>query len=394
MGILRVKSRCKEHSSGEKGQRMLRGFDTSEYKDRLARAQALMAKHGLGALLLMTEPELRYFTGFLTRFWESPSRPWFLVVPATGNPIAVIPSIGAAVMERTWISDIRTWTAPNPADEGVGLLRDVLAPIDGPIGVPSGPETVLRMSLTDFQHLSAGLQMRDDAGIMAQLRAIKSDAEIAKIHTTCAIAGRAFARVPEIAGEGVPLARVFRDFQGLLLDEGADWVPYLAGAAGPYGYSDVISPATEAPLRTGDILMLDTGAVWDGYFCDFDRNFAVGTAAPECVSAHARLLEATQAGFEAAKPGARASDVYQAMAKIAGAGETAGRLGHGLGMQLTEGVSLAAWDQTVLQPGMVLTLEPGVDIRAGQGMVHEENIVIRSTGAEKLSDWATGLVRL
>jgi len=44
-----------------------------------------MARHGLGALLLTTEPEVRYFSGFLTRFWESPTRPWFLLVPAEGN---------------------------------------------------------------------------------------------------------------------------------------------------------------------------------------------------------------------------------------------------------------------------------------------------------------------
>ncbi|MEL7140424.1 MAG: aminopeptidase P family N-terminal domain-containing protein, partial [Pseudomonadota bacterium] len=63
-----------------------RGFPPEEYASRLARAQALMAEHGLGALLLTTEPEIRYFTGFLTRFWESPTRPWFLVVPAMGRP--------------------------------------------------------------------------------------------------------------------------------------------------------------------------------------------------------------------------------------------------------------------------------------------------------------------
>jgi putative spermidine/putrescine transport system permease protein len=74
-----------------------RGFDRSEFEARTARAQALMADHGLAALLLTTEPEVRYFTGYLTRFWESPARPWFLLVPASGAPIAVIPSIGAVL---------------------------------------------------------------------------------------------------------------------------------------------------------------------------------------------------------------------------------------------------------------------------------------------------------
>ena len=75
-----------------------RGFPVSEFEARLSRAQAAMAKTGLDGLFLTTETEIRYFTGFLTRFWLSPTRPWFLVVPAAGAPVAVIPSIGQAVM--------------------------------------------------------------------------------------------------------------------------------------------------------------------------------------------------------------------------------------------------------------------------------------------------------
>lgn len=366
---------------------MSRGFPQAEYEDRLARAQARMADEGLGALLLTTEPEVRYFTGYLTRFWESPSRPWFLIVPLSGRPIAVIPSIGAALMATTWIEDIRTWAAPDPDDDGVSLLADALREAGGPVGVPSHLETHLRMPLADFARVQrlAGLEFTDDRRIVSDLRAIKSEAEIGKIAESCGIAARAFGRMGEIAGPGVPLAQVFRDFQRLLLEEGADWVPYLAGGAGPEGYADVISPATEVPLAVGDILMLDTGAVRDGYFCDYDRNFAVGRASEGQQAAHARLIEATQAGLEAARAGVRADEVWQAMAAIVGGGEGAGRLGHGLGMQLTEGLSLTAKDRTVLQPGMVITLEPGVETAPGRIMVHEENIVITEGAPRVLS---------
>ena len=369
---------------------MSRGFPVEEYQRRLARAQAEMAKAGLGALLLTTEPEIRYFTGFLTRFWESPSRPWFLIVPMSGDPVAVIPSIGAALMAATWINDIRTWAAPDPDDDGIDLLSAALCETGGPVGVPSGPETYLRLPLAEFERLKnvSRLPFTDDRGIVARCRAIKSVAEIAKIAESCAIAGRAFARVDEIAALGVPLRRVFRDFQRLLLEEGADWVPYLAGGAGPDGYGDVISPATDAPLAKGDILMLDTGAVCDGYFCDFDRNFAIGYAAPAQQTAHARLIEATQAGLEVARPGARACDVWRVMAEIVGGTDGAGRLGHGLGMQLTEGLSLTPKDQTELRPGMVITLEPGIDTAPGRIMVHEENIVITEGAPRALSPLA------
>lgn len=371
----------------------MRGFSTEEFKKRTNRAQHLMQRHDLSALLLTTEPELRYFSGYLTRFWESPTRPWFLVIPASGKPIAVIPSIGAALMAQTWLDDIRTWSAPDLSDDGVSLLSDTLREItpDGArIGCPDGHETHLRMPLGDFAIVQSNLGKRrivGDCGILRDLRMVKSDAEIQKIETACQIAGRAFARVPQIASVGTPLDQVFRRFQMLCLEEGADWVPYLAGAADAQGYDDVISPASERPLETGDVLMLDTGLVWDGYFCDFDRNWTVGAASPTVRDAHAALVDASDAAFELARPGVTAAELFEAMNSVlkrGGKGTEAGRLGHGLGMSLTEWPSLIPSDQTILQPGMVLTLEPGIEV-GGKILVHEEDIVITQNSARYMS---------
>ena len=370
-----------------------RGFATAEYHARTARAQEKMSRRGLAALLLTTETDVRYFTGFLTRFWESPSRPWFLVVPASGRPIAVIPSIGRHLMAGTWVEDIRTWNAPDLKDDGVSLLTETLmevVPKDGVVGIPDGHETHIRMPQADFTRLKASFGSRQivgDAGLMRDLRRIKSQAEIDKIGHACDIAARAFARVPEIAKIGTPLDDVFRNFQILCLDEGADWVPYLAGASDAGGYLDVISPAKADPLRSGDVLMLDTGLVFDGYFCDFDRNWSVGPPSNAVQEAHARLIEATDAAAEIAVPGRTAADLFHAMNAIVSVGEgptDAGRLGHGLGMSLTEWPSLIPTDHTELRAGMVLTLEPGIVV-GDKIMVHEENIVVTEGAPRVLS---------
>ena len=155
-----------------------RGFATSEFEKRLTRAQAMMAAHDLDALLLTTEPEVRYFTGFLTRFWESPTRPWFLIVPAQGKPVAVIPSIGAALMAQTWVDDIRTWSAPDLQDDGVSLLAETLrevVPTAGRIALPDGNETHLRMPLADLERVRSALEGRQivgDGGIIRALRMV------------------------------------------------------------------------------------------------------------------------------------------------------------------------------------------------------------------------------
>ncbi len=372
----------------------MQGFPRDEFVQRLSKAQQMMAVEQLDALFLTAETDIRYFTGFLTRFWESPTRPWYLIIPQSGMPVAVIPSIGAALMGKTWIDDIRTWSAPNLEDDGVSLLADTLLALVGErgfIGVPSGHESHIRMPHRDFVQLQkkcGNLKFKEDHNILRNLRMVKSALEIEKITTACAIAGCAFDRVGEIASQDVPLSDVFRKFQMLCLEEGADWVPYLAGGKGPIGYDDVISPATAEPLIHGEVLMLDTGLVHDGYFCDYDRNYAVGVVKPIVADAWTRLLDATEAGIDAARPGNTAAQIYHAMDKVltnSKGGGAAGRLGHGLGMQLTEGMSFIPSDNTLITEGMVITLEPGITMGDGSVLVHEDNFVITGAGAKQLS---------
>jgi len=359
------------------------------------RARRAMTAAGLDALLLTTEPEVRYFSGFLTQFWQSPTRPWFLVVPRSGKPIAVIPEIGAACMGRTWIEDIRTWSSPHPSDDGLSMLAATLgeaAGAAGRVGLPMARETHLRMPLAHFERLRqacGGIEFADDTGLVRDLRTVKSEAEIAKIGHICAVVSEAFAAAPTLFKIGQPEVEAFRAFRIECLRRGADEVPYLVGGAGPGGYGDIISPPSDRPLAEGDVLILDTGSVFDGYYCDFDRNFAFAHADDASRHAYDVTWKATEAGFAAARPGATCADLFHAMQSVleagGGRGNDVGRLGHGLGMQLTEWPSNAAFDMTVLKPGMVLTLEPGMGYGDGRVMVHEENIVIREDGAEYLT---------
>jgi len=375
-----------------------RGFPDLEYQDRLRKVQAAMAGDGIGIILLTSEHDIRYFSGFLTQFWQSPTRPWFLLVPADGKPVAVIPQIGAECMGKTWVEDIRTWPSPHPDDDGVSLLAGTIAELAGQtpaIGLMKGRETFIRMPLGDFERLRAQFPdaaWRDVTALLQGMRAVKSEAEIAKIRMACHAASRAFAEVPGLLRRGMSEIEAFRAFKIACLDEGADDVAYLVGGAAEGGYGDIISPPSARRLADGDILILDTGCVWDGYFCDFDRNFAIGGISDDARAAYETVWAATEAGLEAARPGTTCADLFQAMNRVMNGNETdnsaggdVGRLGHGLGMQLTEFPSLTPFDRTVLKPGMVLTLEPGYAFAPGKMMVHEENIVVRESCAELLT---------
>ena len=373
----------------------MRGFPNSEFEARTRAVQTGMAAQGMDGLLLMTEPELYYFSGFQTLFWQSPTRPWFLFIPAAGKPIAVIPEIGAELMRRGWIEDVQTWSAPQPEDDGISLLTELLSPLAAKgarLGVMKGHETLLRMPLGDWELLMnalPGLEIMDATGLVQGLRMVKSEAEIQKLEHICGIGSAAFAAVPEFISEGMPLDQVFREFRRTAIGLGADNAPYVVGAAAQGGYADVISPPTQRPIQAGDVLMLDTGCVWDGYFCDFDRNWAIGHADDAARRAYDVLWRATEAGIDAARPGATCRDLFAAMSAVIkeldDSGGDIGRLGHGLGLQLTEQPSHAAFDTTELKENMVLTIEPSLSYGAGLMMVHEENIVVRDGAARLLS---------
>jgi Xaa-Pro dipeptidase len=353
-------------------------FPRAEYEARLEAANCAMHANSLDAILLASEAEVRYFTGFRTQFWQSPTRPWFVILRRDQTPLAIIPEIGAELMARSNIADIEAWPAPRPDDDGLSLLKDRLANCRR-LGVLMGHETTFRMPLNDVFELRAALPAEwiDATDIIRDLRMVKSEREIAYIRQICGIASQGFARVSEIANAGQSLSSVFREFKRMLLELGADDVPYLVGGVNHPSYDDVISPPDDRPLSNGQILMLDTGATLNGYFCDFDRNYAVGTPTASAQSAYAKLYDATNAAMEVARPGVRACDLFAAMAKSMDTQNSdVGRFGHGLGMQLTEWPSLAAWDETIIRKNMVLTLEPSIDVDGGGIMVTEENILI------------------
>jgi len=373
----------------------LRGFTQAEFEIRTERAQRMMRDLEVDAMLLTTEPHVRYLSGFFTQFWHSPTRPWFLLLPLNGKPIAVIPTIGVTGMQQTWIDDVRSWSSPQPQDDGISLLLSAIGELPrrfGRLGMTLGIESHLRMPANDYRQLESELvemELVDCAELMLNLCNIKSTAEVDKIRYVCELTSDSFTALPNFAQTGQSEREVLRSMRIDLLQRGADHTPYIVSASGADGYGDIIMGPSDRLLEDGDILIIDTGTVYDGYFCDFDRNYAFAYASDKARRAYDCAFQSTEAGLLVARPGATTTDVWQAMWSVLEAGgalgNDVGRMGHGLGAQLTEWPSLTATDNTTLEAGMVITLEPGMEFEAGKLMVHEENILITDSGAELLS---------
>jgi len=228
----------------------------------------------------------------------------------------------------------------------------------------------------------------DATDVVRSLRMVKSPREVQKVAHICDVVSGAFEGLGDLLSTGMTEREAFAAFRIDLLRRGADDVPYLVGASGP-GFDDIIKQPSDREIRTGDLLMFDTGSMFDGYSSDFDRYVAFGRADDGARRAYETVWAATEAGLAVALPGATTSDLWRAMAEVLDAGgslgNSVGRLGHGLGMQVTEWPSNTADDGTVLVEGMVMTLEPSLTWAPGRMMVHEENLVIRSDGPELLS---------
>ena len=375
-----------------------RGFLKEEFELRLYRAQKIMHQSKLDAIFVTNQANFRYFSGFDSQFWESPTRPWFLVVPVEGEPIAVVPEIGANAISNTWLKNIDTWSAPNPDDDGVSLVVSTIKKLGnrfGRVGAELGREMSLRMPIIDFMKLGQGLdsEIVDASTAIWKMRMTKTDAEVQRIKYICSIVSEAYYEIPNKISIGDSERDAARKLRKEINEKGADSIPFLPAISGKNGVSQIVCGPSDRILNNGDVLFFDTGSTYDGYFCDFDRNFGIGTVSDEVKRAHETLWRATEAGIASAVPGARTDDIWNSMNKIieeSGTfGNSVGRLGHGLGLQLTEPPSHSPGDNTVISENMVLTIEPGVEYKRGKMIVHEENIVVTNDGPLLLTQRAS-----
>ena len=364
-------------------------FSTEEFEIRLERAQELLYEYKLDALLVTIPSNIRYFTGIDTHFWESPTRPWFLVVPLSGRLMAVIPEIGEKLFEKTFVKDIYTWSSPNIKGDDISPLKSLLDSMPsrfGAIGAELGKEMSIRMPVLDFGILQNNFKFNivDGTSLIWKLRIVKTLNEIRKIEKVAQIVSDVFEKLPTFISADDSERDVAKKLKTEILKKGADNIPYLPVVSGVGGVSQIISNPTDKLISSGDFLFIDTGTTFDGYFCDFDRNFAIGQASDELKKTNEILWHATEEGIKNLVPGAKTKDIWKKInKKIEDFGfmiKGEGRYGHGVGLQLTEPPSISSFDNSIIQENMVLTIEPSLEYKPGKIIVHEENIFVSKDG--------------
>jgi Xaa-Pro aminopeptidase len=374
-------------------------FPEAEYRARVERAQRLMRGRRIGALLLADDRNTFYLGGFGgVQPAAGRTRPRFLIVPARGDPTWLVHESGAVALgEMSWVPEVRTYAEIDRAP--VEALRRLLGALGGrTIGAELGHEQRLALPYLDFERLRAEadrLAFVDASDLLWRLRSIKSAAELTRLRRAATMTGRAYRRAFGRVRTGMTEREVGAVFASALAAEGAQatWHDVLTG---DYGRPNGL--ARTRRLAEGEMVWVDMGANYAGYWADFSRAGVVGgpTAAQERMQR--RVVEATAAGVAALRPGVALHEVAEhldgVMARLGlELNRRPGRYGHGLGLAVTEPPHLAAFDDTIVEPGMVLTVEPGMWTE--DGMYHcEESLIVREGGAELLSDYPRELASI
>lgn len=368
-------------------------FPKEEYLKRLDNIHKKLENENIDAIVITSPANFRYFSGLDSNFWESPTRPWFLIISKNGKIKALVPSIGLSAIESTFIKDIEVWQSPNPKDEGTSLLKKIIKtfPKNSNIGFELGMETYLRMSIKEFLKIKKDLQeynFIDSTNIVWSLRKIKSDLEIKNIEKVCSITSKVFNNLINKISLGMSEREIATIFKKDLINNGVDYIMYLSCASGINGYNQIICNPSEKKIGDGDILIIDTGSTLNGYYCDFDRNFGFGNINQKSLDAYNKLWNATEKTLEIIKPGISCKEVYESLSKnlfSSNVKSNVGRMGHGFGLQLTEPPSIMIDDNTILEKNMILALEPSIEIENDLMLVHEENILITQNGNRLLT---------
>ena len=214
--------------------------------------------------------------------------------------------------------------------------------------------------------------------VVEKLRAVKDPAELARMQAAASIADEALTAAEHLLRPGVTEAQVQRALDDAIRAAGSSGPAYdTIVASGPNSALPHARP-TGRELQAGDLVIVDVGATVDGYRSDMTRSFVLGDP-DEQASAMLELVGRSQsAGVEAVCPGAQAGDIDAACRAImeeAGMGEAFMHgSGHGVGLDIHELPRVTSGSSAVLEPGNVLTVEPGV-YRPGFGGVRVEDLL-------------------
>ncbi len=355
---------------------------TAAGESRLARAQQLMTSMAIDLMVIGPSADFRYFTGHAPHPSE---RLTALVIPRLGPASIIVPRLEAPLIAG--LGDrfhVLVWTeTENPNARIVDL-----ATASGAHMIAVNDEFRSGF-LLQLQELSPSLSCRRGAPILARLREVKDAAELALLREASRrtdVAWEEFIATSTLTGRSeLAVAARIRE---LMAAHGMPSVAFCIVASGPNSASPH-HEASDRVIQFGDPVVIDFGGPYQGYYSDITRTVVAGEPEPNFVSVYRIVQAAQQAAFAAIRPGIPCQAVDQAARRVIseqGYGEYfIHRTGHGLGLSEHEAPYLVEGNLQPLEPGMVVSDEPGIYIPGRWGVRIEDTVTITSDGAERFN---------
>ncbi|KMK76983.1 M24 family metallopeptidase [Alkalihalobacillus pseudalcaliphilus] len=235
-------------------------------------------------------------------------------------------------------------------------------------------------------------------GIVEGLRLYKDEAEISVMKEAAKIADAAFEHIITFIKPGVREIDVSNELEFFMRKQGAISSSFDIIVASGYRSALPHGVASDKVINEGELVTLDYGAYYQGYCSDITRTLAVGEISDELRKIYDTVFEAQKRGMEGIKAGItgiQADALTRDYIKEQGYGEYFGHsTGHGLGMEVHEAPGLSFKSDTVLEPGMVVTVEPGIYIPNVGGTRIEDDILITKEGNESFTSSPKELITL
>jgi Xaa-Pro aminopeptidase len=236
------------------------------------------------------------------------------------------------------------------------------------------------------------------SGVIEKLRLIKTPAEIKILKEAADIADAAFKHILDFIKPGKTELEVSNELEFFMRNAGATSSSFDIIVASGYRSSLPHGVASEKLIESGDFVTLDFGAYYKGFVSDITRTVAVGTPSPKLKEIYDIVLEAQLRGMAGIKPGMtgrEADALTRDYISEKGYGEFFGHsTGHGIGLEVHEGPSLSTKSDIILEPGMIVTVEPGIYIPELGGVRIEDDTIITENGNETLTHSTKELIIL
>ena len=371
---------------------------------RIAKAEQQRRQAGLDALLVWKDENCRYLTDLRPQLIAGKTTALNGALLVEGRAPIVFCSGGERDrIDRTmpWVKEVHTIPIIEEKALVDGLIRDILGPVlrehrltDAKLGLDESNMVFYKALTSHFPKM----KVEDGDTPMQQARLIKLDEEIALIEEATAIADAVCATATAAVADGVRECEVAGEAMRTLFRLGGEYAhvmtPFVASGehmAPPHRI------CSDKLIRHGDVVFIDIGGAWCGYFGDMARTVICGEASKEQRKIYIAVYEGLQAGIAEMRPGRTNKDAADAVIKAADKHGLGGRflslfIGHGVGIGANEppyiGETLPGAPTYEFKPGMVFAVEPLIwveGVRGGGGVRLEEMVLVTENGPHVMS---------